>query len=91
VHCIVTGGVNPQTNTVRFAYKLRRDPARPVWTEMELPTAEFVRRFCLHIRPERFVKIRHYGLLANRGRQERVAAVRALLGVTLTAPVQVGP
>lgn len=85
--------LNPQTNTVRFAHKLRRDPARPVWTEMELDTAEFVRRFCLHILPERFVKIRHYGLLANRGRQERVAAVRALLGVSgpTPTPVQPGP
>jgi hypothetical protein len=83
--------LNPETNTVRFAYKLRRDPARPVWTDMELDTAEFVRRFCQHILPERFVKIRHYGLLANRGRQERVAAARTFLGVRVPTPVPVQP
>ena len=47
---------------------------------MTLGLDEFLRRFCLHFLPERFVKIRHYGLLANRGRHERVAQARALLG-----------
>ena len=40
---------------------------------MTLALPEFVRRFCLHLLPERFVKIRHYGLLGNRGRQTRIA------------------
>jgi hypothetical protein len=71
--------LNKEKGTVRFAYKLRRDPAPPLWTNMELELATFVRRFCLHILPERFVKIRHYGLLANRGRAERLARARALL------------
>jgi hypothetical protein len=48
---------------------------------------EFVRRFCLHLLPERFVKIRHYGLLSNRNRQERIARVRQALGVN---PVPAG-
>ena len=39
---------------------------------MTLALAEFVRRFCLHVLPERFVKIRHYGLLGNRQRQARL-------------------
>jgi hypothetical protein len=72
--------LDPAKGTVTFAYKLRRDPAPPKWTEMELDLTEFVRRFCLHILPGRLVKIRHYGLLANRGRQQRVAQARALLG-----------
>ena len=46
---------------------------------MTLRAGEFVRRFCLHLLPERFVKIRHYGLLANAQRQTRVAQARALL------------
>ena len=49
-------------------------------TVISLGLDEFLRRFCLHLLPERFVKIRHYGLLANRGRHERVAQARALLG-----------
>lgn len=75
---------------VKFAYKLRRDPAPPLWTDMELDLPEFVRRFALHILPERLVKIRHYGLLANRGRQERVALARKLLG-SAAAPESAAP
>jgi hypothetical protein len=46
---------------------------------MVLALDEFIRRLCRHILPPHFVKIRHYGLLANRGRQERLERARALL------------
>lgn len=46
---------------------------------MVLALDEFIRRLCLHILPPHFVKIRHYGLLANHGRQERLERARALL------------
>lgn len=63
--------------TVTFGYKdYNADAQRKV---MPLGLDEFLRRFCLHILPERFVKIRHYGLLSNRGRQERIEQARALL------------
>lgn len=63
--------------TVTFGCKdYAADSQRKVMT---LRLDEFMRRFCLHILPERFVKIRHYGLLANRGRQERIAQARAQL------------
>lgn len=65
--------------SVSFAYKDYADGARQ--KTMTLGTAEFVRRFALHVLPERFVKIRHYGLLGNRGREERLARARELLGV----------
>ena len=48
---------------------------------MTLPLAEFLRRFCLHILPPRFVKIRHYGLLSNRDRSARITQARALLAL----------
>lgn len=64
---------------VTFAWKDYADGARQ--KTLTLATAEFVRRFCLHVLPERFVKIRHYGLLGNRRKQERRAGARALLGV----------
>ena len=35
---------------------------------MTLEATEFLRRFCLHILPPRFRKIRHYGFLANTNR-----------------------
>lgn len=69
--------------TVSFDYKDYADGARH--KTMELGLAEFIRRLRLHLLPPRFVKIRHYGLLANRGRQERLQRARALLGAPETA------
>jgi hypothetical protein len=68
--------------SVTFAYKDYADASRP--KTLTLATVEFVRRFCLHVLPERFVKIRHYGLLGNRQKQARLTRARALLGA---APV----
>jgi hypothetical protein len=46
---------------------------------MELDAEEFLRRFLLHIVPDGFVRIRHFGLLANRRRAAALAQCRALL------------
>ena len=46
---------------------------------MALSSEEFLRRFLLHTLPSGFVKIRHYGLLGNRCRHEKLARCRALL------------
>ena len=72
-------------STLTFDYKDYADGARH--KPMELSLAEFIRRLCLHFLPPRFVKIRHYGLLANRGRQARLERARALLG---TLPLSSG-
>src|SRR5882724_5253847 len=47
--------------------------------EMTLDVREFTRRFLLHNLPRGFVRIRHYGLLANRCRSERLESCRKLL------------
>ncbi len=47
---------------------------------MTVKADEFIRRFLLHVLPDRFVKIRHYGLLANRSRKDNIALCRELLG-----------
>jgi len=47
---------------------------------MTLPVEEFLRRFLLHVLPGGFVRIRHFGFLANRGRTAKLARCRALLG-----------
>ncbi len=47
---------------------------------MMLDANEFIRRFLLHVLPEKFVKIRHFGLLANRKRKNNIALCRELLG-----------
>jgi hypothetical protein len=47
--------------------------------EMTLSVKEFTRRFLLHILPRGFVRIRHFGFLANRCRRERLECCRKLL------------
>ncbi len=47
---------------------------------MRLSREEFLRRFAAHILPARFVRIRHYGLLTNRNRKTRLAAIRKNIG-----------
>jgi len=47
---------------------------------MRLSPAEFIRRFLMHVLPDGFHRIRHYGLLANGHRAENLAQCRALLG-----------
>jgi hypothetical protein len=49
---------------------------------MTLDAVEFVRRFLLHVLPAGFVKIRHFGLLANRNRRHALARCRFHLNVT---------
>jgi hypothetical protein len=70
--------LEPQTHQVSFAWKDYADGSKR--KTMCLQAGEFVRRFCLHLLPQRFVKIRHFGFLSNRQRKLRVAQARALLG-----------
>ena len=64
-------------NTVVFRYKDRQDGHK---TKLETPSgARFCRLFLQHVLPDRFVRIRHYGLLASR-RREELELCRAQLG-----------
>jgi len=70
---------------VRFQYK---DYATQGRTKlMELQATEFLRRFLLHVVPAGFVRIRHYGLLANRTRQAKLARARQLLALVAATPL----
>lgn len=46
---------------------------------MRLTTGEHIRRFLIHILPDGFHRIRHYGLLASAARKANIAKVRSLL------------
>jgi hypothetical protein len=46
---------------------------------MTLKADEFIRRFLLHVLPSRYVRIRHFGLLANRSRKDNMALCRELI------------
>ncbi|MEI6154923.1 MAG: IS91 family transposase [Deltaproteobacteria bacterium] len=52
---------------------------------MTLQADEFIRRFLTHVLPTRFVRIRHFGLLANRTRKGNIALCRKILGDSKTA------
>lgn len=71
--------VDPSAQTVTFEYKDYADDSRKKLLTLDWET--FLHRFRLHLLPARFVKIRHYGLLSNRNRHDRVATARAALHV----------
>ena len=61
-------GIRPEPKQiVTFAWKDYADGAKR--KTMALEVKEFLRRFCLHLLPKAFVKIRHFGFLSNRQRQ----------------------
>ncbi|MDP2708373.1 MAG: transposase, partial [Burkholderiales bacterium] len=69
--------VSCDDTAVRFRYKdYAHGNRRKVMTLMP---AEFIRRFLLHVLPTRFMRIRHYGILANRAKREKLAAARTAL------------
>ena len=63
---------------VRFHWKDYADRGRT--KVMALGVDEFLRRFLVHVLPRRFVRIRHFGLLANGQRRATIARARQLLG-----------
>jgi hypothetical protein len=70
---------------VRFHYRDRKDgDQRKI---AALPVDEFLRRFLRHVLPKGFLRIRHYGVLANRHKAELLERCRADLGVAKPAPL----
>lgn len=70
--------VSMDGDRICFRYKDYANGTRT--KQMTLSAEEFLRRFLLHVLPPRFVRIRHYGLLASRNVATRLARCRALLG-----------
>jgi putative transposase len=58
--------------------------------KMTLAATEFLRRFFLHVLPRGFVRIRHFGFLANRFRSSRLALSRQLLSSRSSTLVEAG-
>lgn len=74
--------------SVTFKWKDYRDKSNPDKARhktMTLDADEFMRRFLLHVLPGGFHRIRHFGLLANNARKERIALSRQLLNVVPVA------
>jgi hypothetical protein len=58
---------------------------------MTLDAVEFLRRFFLHILPKGFVRVRHFGFLANRFRRDRLSLCRQLLSCLVSEPALTSP
>ena len=69
-----------ENDTITFSYRDYHDGNTQ--QTMQLPAAEFLRRFLLHVVPPRFTRIRYYGFFANRDRTLNIAKARALIGST---------
>lgn len=53
---------------------------------MTLSGSEFIRRFLMHVLPKGFMRIRYFGYLANRQRQEKLSQCRQLLASAVPLP-----
>jgi Putative transposase/Transposase zinc-binding domain len=66
---------------VTFNWKDYRARVDARYKLLTLDADEFIRRFLIHVLPDGFHRIRHYGLFANGGRAENIARARQLLDV----------
>lgn len=69
--------LNIETNEVTFEYKDYKDNNKIKL--MTISVDEFIRRFLMHILPERFTKIKHYGLLNNRCKKVLIKMCRIFI------------
>jgi hypothetical protein len=70
--------------TITFRFKDYRHDGQQ--KTMTLDAEEFIRRFLLHVLPDGFQRIRYYGFLGNRYREEKLARCRQLLGMPACPP-----
>ena len=72
--------VSADASTVAFRWKDYRIKRGDRMKVMRLATDEFIRRYLIHVVPDGFHRIRHYGFLASAQRKVNIAKIRALLG-----------
>ena len=75
---------------VTFCWKdYRARSAGKTWRKtMTLTAPEFIRRFLLHVLPDGFHRIRHYGLLASSRRAETIARIRQIIAAATPAATE---
>ena len=83
--------VSAEAGTVAFRWKDYRIKQGDRQKVMQLATDEFIRRFLIHVLPDGFHRIRHYGLLASAVRRANIAKIRTLLGATQPVTPPEGP
>ena len=72
--------ISADADTVAFRWKDYRVKSDNRQKTMRLATDEFIRRFLIHVLPDGFHRIRHYGLLASSKCKANIAKARTLLG-----------
>lgn len=75
-----------ENGQVRFAYRDRADGDRKKTAALSVET--FIGRFLLHVLPPGFMRIRHYGFLANRAKQTCLAQCREQLHASAPKPLE---
>jgi len=75
--------VDVSNGKVSFEYKDRKKG--DLKRVMTLEATEFVRRFLLHVLPEGFMRIRHYGFLANRSKKRNLERLTSILDFEYSA------
>ncbi len=78
--------VSADANTVAFRWKDYRIKRGDRMKVMRLATNEFIRRYLIHVLPDGFHRIRHYGFLASAKRKANIAMIRTLLGAQMATP-----
>jgi Putative transposase/Transposase zinc-binding domain len=76
--------LNVQNDQVTLSYRDRKDGDRKKTTTLD--AYEFIRRFLLHVLPEGFMRVRHFGFLANRSKNQALAQCRRLLKIDPALP-----
>ena len=73
---------NIEDDNVTFEYKDYKDNSKIKL--MTITAEEFIRRFLLHVLPDNFTKIKHYGLLSNRNKKNNIRLCKLLISRILT-------
>jgi len=72
--------VNVADGKVTFTYRDRKDD--DTVKQATLSADRFIARFLLHVLPNQFMRIRHFGFLANRAKKQKLARCRQLMGLS---------
>jgi len=73
---------NIDNGLITFEYKDYKDNSKI--KEMTITAEEFIRRFLMHVLPDNFTKIKHYGILTNRNKKNNIRLCKLLISKILT-------
>tara|TARA_R110002110_G_scaffold187031_2_gene394406 strand:- start:184 stop:1386 length:1203 start_codon:yes stop_codon:yes gene_type:complete len=82
--------ISADAEAVAFKWKDYRIKNGNRQNVMRLTTGEFIRRFLIHVLPDGFHRIRHYGFIASAKRKDNIARIRVLLGARLDPDTDTG-